>query len=292
MTDRSGIESLRAGRAFADLSAWRKVVCRGSDARQWLNDLLTAEILELRQGQARRALLLTPTGRIRADVTVSVFRKGMLLLQDPGQPTAVDELLLRYVLSSDVELEDRTPSMALVAFPGEVQVAPEGAWTSSPSVLGQGGDVLGPIETLEAIRGQAREHGLVEVSAEALDAWRIENGVARFPVDLTPDSLPHEAGLDRDIDPVKGCFLGQEAVAKVRNLGHPPFLVVAGRAGGRVSPGEAVVAEGDQAGTVTSVAPNAETETPVLVRIRWAVRDAPLVTASGVPITRLDAASG
>ncbi len=286
------MESLRAGRGFADLSAWRKVVCRGSDARQWLNDLLTAEIVELRQGQARRALLLTPTGRIRADVTVSVFQDGVLLLQDPAQPQAVHELLDPYVLSSDVELEDRTPSMALVAFPGRAPPAAEETWTSSPSVLGQGGDVLGPVEALDDIRARARTHGLVEVSPEALEAWRIENGVARFPVDLTPDSLPHEAGLERDIDPVKGCFLGQEAVAKVRNLGHPPFLVVPGRAGGPVAPGDAVVAGGDRAGTVTSVASNAGTETPVLVRIRWAARDALLRTASGIPITRLGEASG
>ncbi len=288
MTDE--LQALRDGRAFAELSAWRTVVCRGSDAPKWLNDLLTAEILELREGQARRALLLTPTGRIRADITVTGFREGFLLLQDPAQPEAIHLLLDRYVLSSDVELEDRS-SLALVAFPGRTMVPAEGTWASAPSVLGRGHDLLGPIETLSATKERAGAEGLVEVGPDALDAWRIENGVARFPVDLTPDSLPHEAGLERDIDPIKGCFLGQEAVAKVRNLGHPPFLVVAGRADGPVLAGDPVVVDGDRAGTVTSVAPDVETETPVLVRIRWAAREAMLRTESGAQITRLGPAS-
>lgn len=292
MTDLDEVQALRDGRAFADLSAWRTVACRGSDAPRWLNDLLTAEILELREGQARRALLLTPTGRIRADVTVSASGEGFLLLQDPAQPEAIHELLERYVLSSDVELQDRSRSMALVAFPGRTMRPAEGTWSSVPSVLGEGIDLLGPAETLEGIKERARAEGLVEVGPDALDAWRIENGVARFPVDLTPDSLPHEAGLERDIDPIKGCFLGQEAVAKVRNLGHPPFLVVAGRADGPVSAGDPVVVDGDRAGTVTSVAPDEDTETPVLVRIRWAAREAMLRTESGAQITRLGAASG
>jgi tRNA-modifying protein YgfZ len=271
-------EALHEGRALADLSTWWKFRVRGSDARTWLNDLLTSNIATLSHGASAPALLLSPTGRIRATVTVAALADGLLMVQDPSQPSPIDQLLAPYVLSSDVDLVDVSGTLMLLAFPGRNAPAIAGGETYSPSCLGEGTDLVVARSEEEAVRDELT--AFVQVSADALDAWRIARGVARFPTDLTPESLPHEADLDSAIDYAKGCYLGQEAVAKVRNLGRPPWLVVSMQAEGRVGRGDVVVANGEEVGRVTSVA-EAAGGTAVIARIRWAARDLPLSTASG-----------
>lgn len=266
------IAALEEGRAFVDLSSWWKVVVQGKDASGWLNDLLTAELDGIAPAEMRRSLLLTPTGKIRAAVGVVLLDDGYLLIQDPLQPTRIDSFLEPYVLSSDVQLSDRTEKLELLASPG----GPTG--TFSPSILGPGSDVIGQ-------RGSVpRPDGLLEAGLEDVEAWRVRRGVARFGIDLTSDSLPHEVELGDAIAYGKGCFLGQESVARVRNLGRPPFVLLAADATGRVEQGDLVTSDDREAGIVTSAAPSASGGTPVIARIRWALKDAALQTASGVAL--------
>ena len=277
--------ALLEGRAWADLSDWRKSFVSGSDARAWLQDLITAEIDDLEPGFARRSLLLSPTGRIRADFTVAVLPSGLLLVQDPRQPHPIERLLAPYVLSSDVHLRDRTEDLGLLAFPNAEPPSDSRTFAYRPSTLGTGFDAL--VEQPEdrerlTVGGQP-------VSRERLEARRIERGEARFPVDLTESSLPHEAGLDHAIAYGKGCFLGQEAVARVRNLGHPPRVVLALRADSPVAAGDPIVSNDRAVGEITSVA---DPGTAAIGRVSWAARDAELATRAGVELDVLDLASG
>jgi folate-binding Fe-S cluster repair protein YgfZ len=82
----------------------------------------------------------------------------------------------------------------------------------------------------------------------------------------------------------KGCFLGQEAVAKVRNLGHPPHVVLAATAPGEVGAGDVVLADGTESGLVTSATPIPDGRMAVIVRVRWAARGSDLRTPAGAPI--------
>ncbi|MGH2683544.1 MAG: YgfZ/GcvT domain-containing protein [Actinomycetota bacterium] len=281
------VRALDRGRALVDLTWWRKVLATGSDAAGWLNDLLAADLSGLDLGEARRSLLLSPTGRVRADVTVVLLSQGHLLVQDPSQPEPIDALLGPYVLSSDVSLEDRTAALAVLALP-ERTALPEGSpgegWmTTQPSCLGTGLGFLGPSADRDAALQALKRGGpgLIEVGEDAVEAWRIARGVARFPVDLTPESLPHETDVGDAIAYRKGCYLGQEAAARVRNLGHPPFVLLPLRSEGPVSPGDPVLADEDDAGTVTSATPLEGGGFAVIARIRWAARQAGLRTATG-----------
>jgi folate-binding protein YgfZ len=280
--------ALHEGRAFVDLTAWRKLLVHGSDAARWLNDLLSAELEGLGPGDSRRSLLLSPTGRIRADLTVARLRDGFLLVQDREQPTPIHGLLEPYVLSSDVRLDDRTDDLALFAFPGSISPDIEGAEVYRPSALGEGSDVVLPIASRQPARSSV---GLVEAGPDVVESWRIERGAVRFGVDLGEDSLPHEAALESTIAYDKGCFLGQEAVAKVRNLGHPRFVVLSARSEGSVHAGESVLWNGSEAGTVTSAVPSGD-GSAVIVRIRWEARDAELLTDRGERLRIVKLASG
>jgi folate-binding protein YgfZ len=274
----NGLAALERGRAFVNLSEWWKVWFEGADAHGWLNDLLSVELEGIRPGEARRSLLLTPTGRIRAAVSITPFEGGYLALQDPSQPSRLDALLDPYVLSSYVRIGDLTDDLRLLAFPGIQEPPMRGRGACSPSVLGPGTDVV--IEDGEALAFE----GLVEAGPEEIEAWRVRRGIARFGTDLTAESLPHEVELGDVIAYGKGCFLGQEAVARVRNLGRPPFVLLAASAEGHLSVGEQVLADGGEAGSVTSAAPDASGGTAVIARVRWALKDAPLRSASGAEL--------
>src|SRR6266576_5680937 len=114
----SELAALEEERAFLDRSSWRKVRVTGADAVTWLGDLLTADIVALEPGRGCRSLLLTPTGRIRADVQVARRDDDLVLLQAPEQTEHIGLALSTYVLSADVSLEDRTNDLALFTVPG------------------------------------------------------------------------------------------------------------------------------------------------------------------------------
>jgi folate-binding protein YgfZ len=228
-----------------DLGRWRRFLVTGEDAGTWLQDLLSADI----GSRPARALLLTPTGRIRADVHVGPFEGGLLLIQDPIQPKPIDDLLAPYVLSSDVKLRP-------------IEEPRAGEWI---------GDVV------HAPAGEGDD----PMKLDAFDEWRIHEGIPRLGIDLDEDSLPQEAGWERFIDFTKGCFMGQEAMAKIRNMGgHPTRVVRAVRSDGAVEPGEPVFAGDDEVGSVTSAADH-----DVIVRVTWAARNGSLATSNGVQLS-------
>ncbi|HET6713900.1 MAG TPA: hypothetical protein VFI59_09345 [Actinomycetota bacterium] len=268
------LEALSEGRAAVDLSAHRIVRVRGSDAKGWLHDLLTADVASLRPGEARRSLLLDPTGHVRADLQVASDDEGLWLFQAPDQVDHVGSALAIYVLSSDVQLEDLTGRRSLIALPGPSE-EPGGF---RPSVLGAGRDLLTDAEEPLAPAGRGF------VSGDAVEVWRIRAGRPRMGPDFDRTSIPAEGGLEALIDTSKGCFLGQESVARVRNLGHPPRVLRHLEGDGRVDAGSTLVTiEGEAAGVVTSAASGGG-GTVLLASVRWEVREASLRSDEGVPL--------
>jgi folate-binding protein YgfZ len=272
------VELLATGKAFADLTSWRKVAVSGTDAFDWLNDLVSADISDLAPGRARRSLLLSRTGAIQAEFTVAVPGGSLLLIQDPSQ-ASVQEILDRYVLSSDVELEDRTDQLALFSYPGRTSEpdAPGTAF-SLPSALGAGVDLVALAEDHQPTLSRlSKVHPVA--SPEDVEAWRIGAGIPRLGLDILDGDLPQEAGLMDEVSLHKGCYLGQEAVAKLQNLGRPRRLVVAFESDGPVAPGNRLLSNGEEAGQVTSAAGLGG-----LARVRWASREGPWVSAGGTDV--------
>ena len=255
-TVRVQIKALEAGCGVVDLDGWVATEVRGGDAEGWLNDLMTASVHTLRPDETVRSLLLGATGRIRADFHVAPRDGGYLLLQGPGQPDRVAELLGPYVLSSDVELVAAgLDELALTPRPGP-------RWKIA-----------------------AGDPGGLRAGPDAFEAWRVRHAIPAFPTDVDGDSLPAEAGLDEEpvIDRVKGCYLGQESVARIRNSGHPTRLVVPVRAEAPIHTGDLVFSTGGPVGLVTSADPLG---TAAMLRIRWDARDSELMTKEGVALKR------
>jgi len=281
--------ALRDGRGYVDVSGRRTWSVQGSDAIGWLHDLLTADIEGLAPRTSCRSLLLTPTGHVRADVRVVRRVEDVLLVQDHDQPEDVGAILGPYVLSSDVTLQDVTGELVILALPGTA-AAPDGADGFTPSSLGAGVDVISPADDALALRAAVRAAGFVEVSAPTAEAWRIVSGVPRMGVDFDQRSLPSEAGLEELIDTTKGCFLGQESVARVQNLGHPPRVLRHVQGLPALAPGAPVLdGDGSTVGSVTS-AMRIDGRSSALVRVAWAAATTRLTDIDGHPLTDVAAA--
>ncbi|MFM8943749.1 MAG: YgfZ/GcvT domain-containing protein [Actinomycetota bacterium] len=224
----------------------------GSEARRWLHDIVTSDVVSLAAGVRRPGLLLGPTGRIRAAFDLlGEEGDGVLLAQGLDQPSVAD-LLRPYVLSADVQLTTVEDAL-LVSAPDDVAPAP--AWRPSLATTGAGATSLVGLDRVDSLRAAARTAGCIDRTPADLEVARILAGVARFPVDLDAESLPAEAGWEGDrIDRTKGCFVGQETVAKVANAGHPTRVVLAVVAGGPVAARDAVLVGATTVGVITSVA--------------------------------------
>ncbi len=280
------LDALLAGRGFVDLSRWRSIRVSGADATAWLHDLLTADIAGLMPGAACRSLLLTPTGHVRADVQVIRRREDTLLVQDPVQPEDVAAALRPYVLSADVTLEDVAGAVALLALP-DAAAPPVGMAASAPSLFGGGVDLVVDEPERRAVGAALRAAGFRACPRPAADAWRIVRGVPTMGTEFDTRSIPAEAGLDDLIDTTKGCFLGQESVARVRNLGHPPRVLRHVRCSTRLERGMYVRAADDAiVGDVTS-ATRYEDAWIGFVRVAWSAATARLADIDGHPLCDL-----
>ena len=255
------VDALEDGRASVDRSSDRMLHVRGADARRWLEDLVTADIASLETRSSVRSLLLTPTGRIRADMWITrTDDETFLLLQANDQAEAVVDLLRPYVLSSAVTLQDATGTLSAAFVPARQAVVTHPAG------------------------GEAPDRGSMRVDDRAYELWRIARGDPRMGVDFEAGSLPAESGLERFIDMTKGCFLGQESVAKIRNLGHPPTVLRRVRTGARIESGASIQASSGSVGRVTSAAPARRGGTVALVRVVWSAADVALSTVDGEPL--------
>jgi len=191
------------------------------------------------------------------------------------------------VLSSDVELSPG-PDLAIVVVPGDIASVQFMAWPGPDDRIGHTLMARGEVEPArEALRGG---RGIVEATRTDAEVFRIRRGVPRFGVDFGDDWLPAEAGLDDLVDTTKGCFLGQESVAKVRNLGHPPRVIQSFAASDPLTPMAPIVADGERVGRITSVALNDDGSTACIGWVRWDARDAQVAAENGLLLTRRSAA--
>jgi folate-binding protein YgfZ len=256
------VDALDDGRGFVDRSSDRMLQVRGADARRWLGDLVTADVASLPTRSSRRSLLLTPTGRIRADIWIALTDdETFLVLQSNDQAESVIDLLRPYVLSSAVAVEDATGTLSATFVPARDGIVTH--LTDDP--------------------GSSADHGATSVDERAYELWRVGRGDPRMGVDFDAGSLPAESGLERLIDLTKGCFLGQESVAKIRNLGHPPTVLRHVRTAGVIEADAPVHAPNGPVGRVTSAAPARRGGTVALARVAWTAAEAALSSADGEP---------
>jgi folate-binding protein YgfZ len=241
--------ALVAGEAAVDLSHRPVVRVSGPDRLTWLHSLTSQHLEHLEPGVPTEALLLSPHGHVEHALSLVDDGQAVWAHVEPGTAGALVEFLDRMRFWSKVEVEDVSTSYAVVLTPQ--------AMPSEPSV---------PVRTVaHGVEAFVARDDVGSVLAGpvagvwALEALRIADGRPRLGLETDHRTIPHELGwLETAVHLDKGCYRGQETVARVHNLGRPPRRLVLLHLDGSesVQPGHGEpVLLGDRAvGTVTSAA--------------------------------------
>ncbi|OON78912.1 CAF17-like 4Fe-4S cluster assembly/insertion protein YgfZ [Streptomyces tsukubensis] len=213
--------ALADGKGFVDLSHRGVVTVTGDDRLAWLHLLLTQHVSELPAGEATEALVLTANGHIEHALYLVDDSTTVWIHVEPG----TQEALLAYLESMKffyrVEVADRTEEYAVVHLPaGSIAPVPEGTAVRETA---QGRDLFLPRERLETF---AEEHAPA-IGILAHEALRVEAHRPRLTFETDHRTIPHELGwIGSAVHLQKGCYRGQETVARVQNLGKPPRRLV------------------------------------------------------------------
>jgi folate-binding protein YgfZ len=241
---------LAAGHAIVDLSDRDVLSVSGPDRLSWLDSLTSQRLLGLAPGVAAETLLLDPSGRVEYAARVLDDGDTTWLLMDSGTGAGFLAFLTKMRFMLRVEVRDRGDEFATIGTIGElvahprlasVTAAPNAvplAWLDPWRSLVAGGFQYAVTADhpaagwsyLEALVPRARLSELNELPAAgtlALEALRIEAWRPRAATELDGTTIPHELDWLRSaVHLSKGCYRGQETVAKVHNLGHPPRRLV------------------------------------------------------------------
>ena len=285
------VRAVRRGVGLFDMTSARGLVeVGGEDRARWLGGMLSNDVEGLRDGPEASgcyAALLTPQGRVVSDL--HVLHRGAVFWLELARAAVPDviERLGRYVIADDVVLRDVSDEFVRYGLEGPrarplleaaagrplrvaVESVEELAVGGAPVVVAafgwSGEDALqlfvrpgdAPVVRL-ALRGCGEAHGLVEPEARVLETLRIEAGIPAFGSELALDTLPDEAGIGHAISTTKGCYTGQEVVARLRSRGGVKHRMVGlrlRRGAEGPAPGTRLLRAGDgsRTGEITSVA--------------------------------------
>ncbi len=205
--------ALLEGTAWADLSHLAVVAVTGEDRLKWLHDLTTQHLLEFGVGSWTSALILDPQGHV--EYQFSLVDDGMttFIVLDPHFAQGLIEYLQKMRFMLKVDVSDASGEYAVLRAPG------------AANEVG-GPFALVPRAELDEMKKVFGAHA-TQVGTWALDAERVAAGRPRHGFDTDAKSIPNELGvIHGSVHMNKGCYRGQETVAKVYNLGKPPRRLV------------------------------------------------------------------
>jgi folate-binding protein YgfZ len=239
-------DALTRGAGVLDRSERGKLALRGAGAIEFLNGQVTNELAGIRAGEGRYAAFLTHKGKMLGDLRILALGGDaeeppdeLFLDTERVALQALFDMIMRFKVGYDVELHKRTLQRGLLSL-----IGPRADELAGTSALSTDEHANAPIEVAgiaviavrtdvgidlvcDAARTRALHDALLErgasrVGEAAAECLRIERGRPRYGVDLDADTIPQEAGLnERAVSFTKGCYVGQETVARLHYRGKP-----------------------------------------------------------------------
>jgi folate-binding protein YgfZ len=281
----SALAASRTGVVAVDRPDLAVLELRGADVLRYLHSVSTQDTAELRPGDAARALLLSPKGRIEFAFRLAVLEGGALLDTEAEAAEALAERLARFVFRYDVRVGAPRPGAVSLLGPGAAGLPlPAGGLVVHRGELGL--DLVGE-EAPAALRALAAA-GVPRAPLEVWELLRVERGLPRWGRELTDDVLAEEAGLlGSAVHLDKGCYPGQETVARVHNLGQVQRRLAGLRfedPDGAPPPAgtDLVTEDGRRAGQVRSAVQHPDLGTIALAYVRRLVAPGDRVLAGGL----------
>jgi hypothetical protein len=253
-----------SGGAFGIVDRSNRGVVRitGQDRLTWLHSLTTQHLESLGTGTTTQALILSPNGHVEHQLTLTDDGTQVWAHTEPGTAPVLVEFLESMRFMMRVEPADVTADYAVLTVGGpgaKDAVAGVGNAAVAATTSPFGIDLIVPREKLADVAAELRGLGGEMAGMWAAEALRIAARVPRLGVDTDHRTIPHEVGwIETAVHLEKGCYRGQETVARVHNLGHPPrrlvFLHLDGSADRLPEHGSAVELDGSAVGVVGSSA--------------------------------------
>ncbi|MGI9624737.1 MAG: YgfZ/GcvT domain-containing protein [Acidimicrobiales bacterium] len=225
---------------------------RGDDAAEYLQGQLSQEVAAMSPGESAWSLLLQPRGKVDAWFRITRIEEQVFLLDiDAGYGEATIQRLERFKLRTDCEFVGERWSIVSLRGDGAADLASAAGTGEMPVDAGWPG-----IEAVDLLAARVElPDGELNIGVDELEGLRIRSGVPAMGRELTEDTIPAEAGIvDRSVSFTKGCYVGQELVARIDSRGGnvPRRLCgVVGSAG--FVAGDTVSVDGDEVGLITSV---------------------------------------
>jgi hypothetical protein len=266
--------ALEAGTAWADLSHFNIVAVTGEDRLKWLHDLTTQFVSDLQPGVWMPSLILDAQGHVEFQFNLVDDGTTTYLVLDPGYIEKLVEYLIKMKFMLRVDVRDASSEFVVLRAPGVADAI------GGPFALVPRDEVEQMKETFGGVATQ--------VGTWALDAERVAKGRPRIGFETDHKSIPNELGvLNTAVHMKKGCYRGQETVAKIYNLGNPPrrlvMLHLDGSDVGFPAAGTKVENDGVVVGFVGTVARHHELGTIALAIVK---RNTPVdatLTIEGIP---------
>jgi folate-binding protein YgfZ len=255
---RSEYATLREAAGIVDRSERGKLALAGADAKGFLQGQVTNDTERLVQGGGCFAAFLTPKGKMLGDLRILDTGPELLLDTERIALQALFNLIRRYSVGYDVTLHKRTLESGLLSVIGPSAASVLGA-ADLPDLehahaavdldglevrvirTAEGVDVLCDAADTEAVREALIRAGGAPVGEDAAELVRIEAGRPRYGVELDDTVIPQEAGLNaRAVSFTKGCYVGQETVARLFYRGKPNRHLQGLRCEAPVAPGDPV----------------------------------------------------
>jgi len=198
----------------------------GSDRLTWLNSLTTQQLEQLAPGAAAEALVLSPQGHVEHQLTLTEDGTSVWVHVEPGTAAALVEFLTSMKFMLAVDVHDVSADHAVVKLLGP-RIPAEATPAVARLDVGFGTDLIVPRAELAGRVADLRAGGAALAGTWALEALRIAAGRPRLGLDTDHRTIPHEVGwIETAVNLNKGCYRGQETVARVHNLGRPPRRLV------------------------------------------------------------------
>ena len=243
--------ALRGAAGALDLSFRGRICLTGADRLRWLHGQVTNNVKDLRAGEGCYAALVTAKGKLQSDLNIACLPNELLLDFEPGLTETITQRLDKYIIADDVQVVDAGPHYGLLSvqgpksesvvrslgLPWELPVKPLSFTSHHDATLGEiylmnqarlgttGFDLFVPTAALGAVLDKliaaTREAGGRACGWRALEAARTEAGIPRYGVDMDETNLAPEPGIEsRAISYAKGCYIGQEVIARIRTYGQ------------------------------------------------------------------------
>ena len=258
---------------WLDQSDRSRLCLLGADRARFLHGQITNDINGLEEFTGCYAALINARGKMESDLFAYRLADEILLDFEPGFTAAVQSRLERYVIAEDVEIADVAPHFGLLTMQGpqaeavltelDLPAPPEPLAVAQtedeiyivhqPRLGTAGFDLFIPIDAMNAWRKRL-DTIAPRCQMPAFEKARVLATIPRFGVDLTTDHLPPEGGLEtRAISYAKGCYIGQEIIARIRTYGKVTKVLRGLTLNGVAAVGDPVLHEEKPVGTLSSV---------------------------------------